>query len=183
MKSAKWNCFSMLRHLFFFSQSSSVLQGETYNCRRNWEKPNNCSLRNVSVLKHFYTTASFTAWFLIMLLVLLYFTAWHFHICRSLDIPEAAKAVAQEKDFELKGYVFEAAPENLRDSRIVRIAGIQNKIVLPTTVPIHQQVWIDDACYFFLGVNSVIDTAYKFCNKLLTLFDLFFSFIVAKHVI
>lgn len=47
---------------------------------------------------------------------------------------------ASERDFELQGYVFEAAPEQLRPPRIVRVGLIQNKIVLPTDAPVLDQV-------------------------------------------
>ncbi|BFZ18631.1 hypothetical protein BsWGS_21670 [Bradybaena similaris] len=58
---------------------------------------------------------------------------------RSLDLPDAATSLAHRQNFELKGYVFNAAPENTRAPRVVRIAGIQNKIVLPTTEPVIEQ--------------------------------------------
>lgn len=53
---------------------------------------------------------------------------------------------ATERDFELKGYRFEAAPEQLRPPRRVRVGLIQNRIVLPTDAPIRDQVrtpWTD----------------------------------------
>lgn len=43
-------------------------------------------------------------------------------------------------DFDLQGYVFEAAPEQLRIPKIVRVGLIQNKIVLSTDAPVLTQV-------------------------------------------
>lgn len=59
---------------------------------------------------------------------------------RKLDLPAAAVAAAQERDFELQGYGFEAAPEQLRRPRIVRVGLIQNKIPLPTDTAVAVQV-------------------------------------------
>lgn len=47
---------------------------------------------------------------------------------------------ADGKNVDLAGYVFEAAPEETRSPRVVRIGAIQNKIVLPTTASIVEQV-------------------------------------------
>ncbi|XP_012945296.1 beta-ureidopropionase [Aplysia californica] len=58
---------------------------------------------------------------------------------RALNIPKAAEQLALEKDFEVQGYGFDAAEESSRSPNIVRIGGIQNKIVLPTTAPILEQ--------------------------------------------
>lgn len=43
------------------------------------------------------------------------------------------------QDFELKGYIFESEKEQLRTERRVRVAVIQNGIVLPTTAPVEDQ--------------------------------------------
>lgn len=59
---------------------------------------------------------------------------------RKLDLPTAALSAAQEKDFELQGYGFEAAPEQLRRPRIVRVGLIQNKLPLPTDTAVAVQV-------------------------------------------
>lgn len=59
---------------------------------------------------------------------------------RKLDLPTAALSAAQEKDFELQGYGFEAALEQLRRPRIVRVGLIQNKIPLPTDTAVAVQV-------------------------------------------
>ncbi len=54
-------------------------------------------------------------------------------------LPESLQA-ARGADFDLKGcFVFRAAPMQLRAPRVVRIAVIQNKIVLPTTAPYADQ--------------------------------------------
>lgn len=45
-----------------------------------------------------------------------------------------------ERDFELRGFGFEAAPEQLRQPHIVRVGLVQNKIVLPTDSPVSDQV-------------------------------------------
>ncbi|XP_027569922.1 beta-ureidopropionase isoform X2 [Pipra filicauda] len=59
---------------------------------------------------------------------------------RKLNLPSAAWSAAQERDFELLGYGFEAAPEQLRRPRIVRVGLVQNKIPLPTDTPVAVQV-------------------------------------------
>lgn len=59
---------------------------------------------------------------------------------RKLNLPAAALSAAQERDFELQGYGFEAAPEQLRRPRIVRVGLVQNKIPLPTDTAVAVQV-------------------------------------------
>ncbi|XP_018412892.1 PREDICTED: beta-ureidopropionase isoform X3 [Nanorana parkeri] len=59
---------------------------------------------------------------------------------RSLDLPCCALNAASQGKFELKGYLFEAAVEQLRRPRKVRVGLIQNKIQLPTTSPVAEQV-------------------------------------------
>ena len=56
-------------------------------------------------------------------------------------------ADADANDFELAGYSFTATPEETRPPRIVRVAAIQNKIVLPTTAPITKQVGNNESIY------------------------------------
>ncbi|KAK7464033.1 hypothetical protein BaRGS_00037957 [Batillaria attramentaria] len=58
---------------------------------------------------------------------------------RKLELPESAEALAQEKDFELKGYAFDARWEDTRAPRVVRVGAIQNRIVAPTTATIPEQ--------------------------------------------
>jgi len=57
----------------------------------------------------------------------------------SIDIPSDVAAEAKRGDFEVAGYAFDAAREDLRPPRIVRVGAIQNKIVLPTTAPVSEQ--------------------------------------------
>ncbi|XP_073485334.1 beta-ureidopropionase [Aquarana catesbeiana] len=59
---------------------------------------------------------------------------------RKLDLPSSAVNAASQENFEIKGYVFEAALEQLRRPRTVRVGLIQNKIQLPTTSPVAEQV-------------------------------------------
>ena len=56
-----------------------------------------------------------------------------------LTVPEAAAALAREHDFDVAGYRFEAAPEQRRAPRIVRIGVIQTQIVEPTDAPVETQ--------------------------------------------
>ncbi|XP_075879188.1 beta-ureidopropionase [Nelusetta ayraudi] len=57
-----------------------------------------------------------------------------------LELPPCALAAAAERHFELKGCGFDAAPEQLRPPRKVRVGLIQNHIVLPTDAPVAEQV-------------------------------------------
>lgn len=57
-----------------------------------------------------------------------------------LQLPEAALKLAQAGNFELAGYKFDVQEEQLRKPRIIRIGAVQNKIVLPTSAPIANQV-------------------------------------------
>ncbi|XP_055511912.1 beta-ureidopropionase [Leucoraja erinacea] len=59
---------------------------------------------------------------------------------RTLDFPEGAVTASLERDFELRGFGFEAAPEQLRPPHIVRVGLVQNKIVLPTDSPVSDQI-------------------------------------------
>lgn len=59
---------------------------------------------------------------------------------RKLDLPACAVDAASERDFELKGYRFEAAQEQLRPPRRIRVGLIQHRIVLPTDAPVLDQV-------------------------------------------
>ncbi|XP_056319416.1 beta-ureidopropionase [Danio aesculapii] len=59
---------------------------------------------------------------------------------KKLDLPRSAIDAAGQQDFDLKGYVFEASPEQLRPPRMVRVGLIQNKIVLPTDAPVLEQI-------------------------------------------
>lgn len=59
---------------------------------------------------------------------------------RPLDLPKEALSAAAERDFELQGHKFEAAPEQLRQPCLVRVGLIQNKIPLATDAPVAEQV-------------------------------------------
>lgn len=75
-----------------------------------------------------------------------------FHLqSRKLSLPAAALSSAQQRDFELQGYGFDAAPEQLRRPRIVRVGLVQNKIPLPTDTAVAVQVLRLFACssYFY----------------------------------
>ncbi len=58
---------------------------------------------------------------------------------RTLEVPNEAKEMSKLEDFDLQAYGMDAAEEQLRAKRLVRIAAIQNKIVLPTTEPVYRQ--------------------------------------------
>ena len=59
---------------------------------------------------------------------------------RKLELPKSALNEADQKDFEVQGYGFDADKEELRSARVVRVGLIQNKILIPTTAPISEQV-------------------------------------------
>lgn len=60
-------------------------------------------------------------------------------VFRQLAIDSSILDFAKENDFQIAGYVIKAQEEQLRRPRKVRIAAIQNKIVLPTTAPVAEQ--------------------------------------------
>lgn len=62
---------------------------------------------------------------------------------RKLDLPSCAADAASQRDFELKGYRFEAAQEQLRPPRKIRVGLIQHRIVLPTDASVLDQVWTE----------------------------------------
>ncbi|KAI1900693.1 hypothetical protein AGOR_G00052530 [Albula goreensis] len=59
---------------------------------------------------------------------------------KTLELPQSAVEAASERDFELQGCAFEAGREQLRQPQVVRVGLIQNAIVLPTDVPIVEQI-------------------------------------------
>ncbi|XP_051042862.1 beta-ureidopropionase isoform X3 [Phodopus roborovskii] len=59
---------------------------------------------------------------------------------RKLDLPRKALETALERNFELKGYAFQAAKEQQRCPQIVRVGLVQNRIPLPTSAPVAEQV-------------------------------------------
>uniref|UniRef100_A0A8C1YWM0 Ureidopropionase, beta n=1 Tax=Cyprinus carpio TaxID=7962 RepID=A0A8C1YWM0_CYPCA len=72
---------------------------------------------------------------------------------KKLNLPQSAIDAAVEQDFDLKGYVFEASPEQLRPPRTVHVGLIQNKIVLPTDAPVLEQVRERSHSRCMCGVN------------------------------
>ncbi|KAG1679667.1 hypothetical protein FOA52_006184 [Chlamydomonas sp. UWO 241] len=66
-----------------------------------------------------------------------------------LELPTVVREAASDlaSGFDVEGFVFKAAPEQLRAPRVVRVGLIQNKIVLPTTAPYKEQAQaIRDRC-------------------------------------
>lgn len=59
---------------------------------------------------------------------------------RKLNLPLSVVDAAVNGGFDLQGYAFDAAQEQLRHPRIVRVGLIQNRIVLPTDAPVGEQV-------------------------------------------
>lgn len=59
--------------------------------------------------------------------------------CPQLSISNELLETAQEEGFELKGFQLKALEEQCRRPRKVRVAAIQNKIVISTSAPIVQQ--------------------------------------------
>ncbi|XP_022609805.1 beta-ureidopropionase [Seriola dumerili] len=59
---------------------------------------------------------------------------------KKLDLPPCAVEAASERDFELKGYRFEATQEQLRPARKIRVGLIQHHVVLPTDAPVIDQI-------------------------------------------
>ena len=72
-----------------------------------------------------------------------------------MEIPAEAQGLSEKHDFEIQGYKFSAPVEELRTPRVVRIAGIQSKIVLPTTANLKEQ---RDAIHNKIG--KIIEAAY-----------------------
>jgi len=56
-----------------------------------------------------------------------------------IQLSDAAKEFSKSENFELAGYVIGAAKEQLRQPRLVRVAAIQNEIVLPSTACVVEQ--------------------------------------------
>jgi len=58
----------------------------------------------------------------------------------TLSLPTSAVDLAEKLQCELKGFQFTAKSEDTRAPRVVRVAAIQNKIILPTTEPVSKQI-------------------------------------------
>ncbi|KAL6734648.1 hypothetical protein Aduo_005165 [Ancylostoma duodenale] len=56
-----------------------------------------------------------------------------------LQISSDARQMAEKGGYEVQGYEISAQPEQLRAPKKVRVACIQNSIVLPTTAPVEEQ--------------------------------------------
>ena len=61
-------------------------------------------------------------------------------VFRQLDISTDVLDLAEKHDFEIRGYAFDAFREDVRSPRKVKVGVIQNKMVLPTTATVLQQV-------------------------------------------
>lgn len=68
-----------------------------------------------------------------------------------LQINAESLELAAKHNFEIKSYGFTAEKEDLRPARIVKVAGVQNSIVLPTTDPVGKQ---RDALFEKIGEMS-----------------------------
>ena len=58
---------------------------------------------------------------------------------QKLEIPAAAKQLADDHDFEVAAYRFSAAAEQRRAPRVVRVGVIQTQIVEATDAPVEKQ--------------------------------------------
>jgi beta-ureidopropionase len=76
--------------------------------------------------------------------------------CRSLEIPDEARLLGEKEDFDVQAYAIDAAPEQTRPRRLVRIGAIQNKIVLPTSAPITKQVNSLRHTFFFKSLRMQV---------------------------
>lgn len=92
--------------------------------------------------------------------------------CRPLELPKEALSAAAERDFELQGHKFEAAVEQLRQPRLVRVGLIQNKIPLATDAPVAEQVGavglfkeINTASVLTIRLQWPLDPARKMWNQ------------------
>eukprot|EP00249_Psilotum_nudum_P007106 c20308_g1_i1 orf=277-1545(-) len=75
-------------------------------------------------------------------------------LVRTIPLPTHLLSVAKSSGFDLQGYFFTASDEQLRPPRKVRVALIQNKIVLPTTDPFQ-----DQKRAIMARIQSMIDVA------------------------
>jgi beta-ureidopropionase len=81
---------------------------------------------------------------------------------RPVSFADEVNRLATEHDFEVKGYIFESEKEQIRAEKRVRVAVIQNAIVLPTSDPvedqrhaIHERVGLMVQAAFHAGANIV----------------------------
>ena len=71
-----------------------------------------------------------------------------------LSLAQEAVDVAEDNDFQMAGYSFNASKESLRPSQLVRVGLIQNKIVRPTTDDIN-----DQRNAIFQRIEKIIDAS------------------------
>ena len=72
----------------------------------------------------------------------------------TIELAQEALDLAQEGEFQLSGYSFNASKESLRSPQIVRVGLIQNKIVKPTTDHVAVQKHA-----LFQRIEKIIDVA------------------------
>jgi len=72
----------------------------------------------------------------------------------ALPISSKGQKLADENNFVIKSYKFDAIPEDLRKPRITRIAATQTKLAAPTTDPVSVQ-----RKKIFEKVGKIIDAA------------------------
>ncbi|WCJ18896.1 beta-ureidopropionase [Euphorbia peplus] len=71
-----------------------------------------------------------------------------------LPLPDSAKALSSDHDFDLQAFSFGADGELMRQPRVVRVGLIQNATALPTTAP-----FLDQKRGIFQKLKPVIDAA------------------------
>lgn len=86
--------------------------------------------------------------------------------------------MADEQNFHLDGYRFEASSEQLRPPRLVKIAAIQNSIVEPTDAPVQQQ---RDAIHKRVG--QLIEAAAKAGAKIICMQEAWSKFLASRPLI
>ncbi|XP_065628923.1 beta-ureidopropionase-like [Quercus suber] len=72
----------------------------------------------------------------------------------NIALPESAKAVSSERNFDLKAFCFHADKELLRAPRIVRVGLIQNSMALPTTAS-----FLDQKRAIYQKLKPIIEAA------------------------
>jgi hypothetical protein len=78
-------------------------------------------------------------------------------------LPENAKKLADEKNFDLQGYGIDAQSEQTRSKRLVRIGAIQNQIVLPTNASVQEQVFLLEE---FIFGSFIYDFLYRLMQSI-----------------
>ncbi|KAL6211415.1 hypothetical protein ACLB2K_016641 [Fragaria x ananassa] len=72
----------------------------------------------------------------------------------TISVPESAKGLSSQHDFDLQAFCFHADKELLREPRIVRVGLIQNSIAVPTTAH-----FMDQKRAIFGKLKPIIDAA------------------------